>query len=62
MIDILADLNDRTTRSCHAYDVCKSLKDVSINFPIDDVFNNFDQSPVLSNIVCEDKFPECVAM
>ena len=28
VLDVLADLSDRSDRACHAYDVCKSLKDV----------------------------------
>ncbi len=59
MFDTLSNFNGRV---CHAYDVCKSLKDYLVKFPLDEIVNNFDEIPFMSNINCEQKFPECVAM
>ena len=61
LLDTLTTLSRRTSVECHAYNVCKSIKEVFTKFSLDEILSNIDEENVfISNIMCENKFPECV--
>ena len=61
MLDTLTNLSKSTSMECHAYHVCKSIKEVFTKFSLDEILSNFDEDNVfISNFICENKFPECV--